>query len=328
MAILFLDSCDHYTDPAHKYDSNNLGQIVSGQGRNGTNCLRFSSNDRRAQKNLASAPDTIIMGFAFRRADLLSEGALLQFCEGSTVHVSLNSLVNGALSVGGPAGTLGSTSPGLVTGGVWVYVEIKAVIDDSSGSAEVRINGSSVLSLTSQDTQNGGTGVIDNIIIRSSGSNWDFDDIYIADDQDGVNDDFLGDVRVQYLEPVDNGSTNEWTPLAGENWENVDDTAPDGDSTYNSFSLATADDLYECAALAGSPTAVHAVQVVIRVREDDAVGHTVAPLIRASGTTEAGTAVTVNNNYATKTEVWNANPDTSAWDPADFPIEAGVRLVS
>ena len=331
MAVLFMDSADHYTDPTHKWSSNNSFSVAAGAGRNSTACLRTGTNGANVQKNLPAAIATGVIGFAFRRTDLANDSAILQIREGSTVHVSVNSLTNGSLSVVGPGGTLGSTAPALIVGGVFAYIEVKPLIHNSTGAVAIRINGVAVLTLTNVDTQNGGTATFDNIRLTkfvTGGGNFDFDDVYILDTAGGVNDDFLGDVRVQYRAPDGAGNSTQWTPSAGSNFQNVDDAAPDEDTTYNSATLVGAVDLYTTADLSGSPTSVFAVQAIGRVREDDAGGHTIALVLRASATTDSGTAVTTNDTYDTKTEVWNANPDASAWDPADFPIEVGVELIS
>jgi hypothetical protein len=332
MAVLFMDSADHYTDPAHKWSSNNSFTVSAGNGRNSTACLRTPTNGATLQKNLTAAIATGVIGFAFKRTDLTLDSAILQIREGSAVHVSINSLTNGALAVVGPGGTLGTSAPALIVGNVYAYIEVRATIHDSTGAVTVRINGVAVLTLTNVDTQNAGTATFDNIRFTkfvTGGGNFDWDDIYICDTAGGVNDDFLGDVRVQYRAPTGAGNSTDWTPLAGSNFQNVDDAAPDEDTTYNSATLAGAIDLYETADLTGSPTTVFAVQAINRVREDDAGSHTVAAKLRAGTTTDTGATVSVNASYDTKTEVWDENPDTAAaWAPADFPIEVGVELIS
>jgi len=100
------------------------------------------------------------------------------------------------------------------------------------------------------------------------------DDIYICDDQGTMNNTFLGDVRIERLNPTGVGATNgsgtEFTPLAGANWDAVNDVIVDDDSTYVESSTAGDKDTYEFDVTAETPANIVAVSVKSWVRKTDA----------------------------------------------------------
>ena len=329
MAGLFQDSVAHYTNPVHKYSSNNLATVQAGGGRNSGSSIRCATNGRFVQRNLSAAKTTGIFGVAVRREDMTGDGAFIQIRDNTNLQFSVNSHTNGSLSVVGPGGTLGTSSPGLISGGVYSFIEIKFTIHDSTGSVTLRRNGITLLTLTNQDIQAGAAATFDNFRLISPGGVFDFCDVYLCDNLGGVHDDFLGDVRSVYLPAASAGSSTQWTPSAGSNFQNVDDAAPDDDTTYNAATLVGAVDLYTLANLSGSPTTVFFVQGINRAREDDAGGHQVRGKLRAGTTTDDGADVSVGASYETILDIWDTNPDTTvAWDAADFPVEYGIELVS
>ena len=63
---------------------------------------------------------------------------------------------------------------------------------------------------------------------------WDVDDLYVLDGTASTpaNNDFLGDVRVEGLDPNAAGSNAAWTPSAGANYACVNETPPTDDTSY------------------------------------------------------------------------------------------------
>src|SRR5262249_36678260 len=138
------------------------------------------------------------------------------------------------------------TSTSFLSAGAFNYIEVKITISDTVGVVTVRVNGTSTgwLALTSQDTQNGGPSTITNIILggdlvtNASNAPSHFDDVVILDTTGAVNNDFLGDCRVEAIFPNGAGNYAQWTPSTGSNFQNVDENPPNDDSDYNSSSTA------------------------------------------------------------------------------------------
>lgn len=100
-----------------------------------------------------------------------------------------------------------TTDVGIRLGGTY-YIEMKAKLSDTVGSAVVRVNEVEVINATNVDTKET-TGADDNItvIFIDSANRYYFDDLYIANTSGTAPyNDFLGDVRVYSFLPNANGT--------------------------------------------------------------------------------------------------------------------------
>jgi hypothetical protein len=122
--------------------------IASGNGRNG-NGLRISGNNSNCQLILDNQP-TWVLGCAFRANTANQAVDVFRVEDGTTNQLSLGLNGDGTLSVRRAGTTLGTTALALVFG-AWYYLELKATIHDTTGSAEVRVNGVSRLGMTNVD---------------------------------------------------------------------------------------------------------------------------------------------------------------------------------
>lgn len=289
MSLLFIDSFDHYTALLDKYEVvNNPGgdgtvAIESGAARTGIAGLSTRRNSgggaHYAFKAIPSAPQTMIIGFAFKPVTPRDATGFLTLNDpANTVnHITLthDATLNVQVRRGTHAGTILGTHTVPLVEDEWHYIELKVTIDNTVGAVELRINGpdSNTLILSSVDTQNGATPdigwvAIGNGTVAASPYYWQYDDLYILDDQGSKLNDFLGDTRVQLLLPASNGSQNDMTPLSGSNYQNVDEADPDDDTSYNSSPTPGDRDLYNITNV--FPEDVHAVALNIRARKDQA----------------------------------------------------------
>jgi hypothetical protein len=341
MTLRFVDSFDHYAtaDLTKKWTST-LGtvEISAGNGRDGTACLRGSAapNATRTfyvQRTLA-AQATWIVGVAFKPSNDGIEHGIFTLLDGVTLHCDLRRNGDGTLKVTRNGTTLG-TSVATISAGSWYYVELKATISDAAGVAVVRLNGAEILNLSGVDTRNGGNASA-NVIRLGTTSAWaslavqaDFDDLYICDAQGAANSDFLGDVRVEALLPSGAGNSAQWTPSAGANYACVDDTAPDGDTTYVASSTAGHKDTYALGDLVSTAGTIFGVQTNLVGRKDDAGSRTVRPVLRLSGTEATGATTGLSDSYLDILDIFETAPGGGAWDMAGVNgAEAGVELVA
>jgi len=216
-----------------------------------------------------------------------------------------------------------STQSGLFTPSTWIFVEVKVVIHDTNGSVLAKVNGIPHIDASGLDTRNGGSGVITHLGLSTGTTGYSlpayFDDVMYGNGT-GSPSSPPGDSRVEYLAPIAAGAKAQFTPSAGSNWGNVDET-PRSDSDYNWSSEVGATDLFSMSNLSGNGT-VHAVQTVIRARKDDAGFRLVKPaLYKPIGQgntvrlyTNAAPAASVGDTFAYSRSILPTSPDTaSAW---------------
>ena len=96
----------------------------------------------------------------------------------------------------------------------WVYVEIKVKFHASTGTVDIHFNGSSVLSLTGQNTDQTLNAQASQVMFLGSANNADhtqFDDLYICDTTGSINNDILGPQKIVLIQPASDSRTNQFT---------------------------------------------------------------------------------------------------------------------
>lgn len=220
----------------------------------------------------ADEDDVIIVGVAHtgtvgRTADgiLFREFRNVGGTGTSFTHASVgpNAANSSTWSVYGAAGTSLATFTLIL--GAWKYMEIKVKVHDTAGYIIVRVDGFELANVQNVDTRNNGSGTtgLINLVqfVNTSGSSdvsWVIDDLYICNEQGSVNNDFLGDCTVTYIQPSAAGTTTGLTPSTGSNWDCVSDpvsTVAPQTSDYVSGSTNDTKDTYAMAdiSLTGTP---------------------------------------------------------------------------
>jgi len=348
MALLFMDSFDHYVtaDLTEKWSSvvisgtsGALNTINTTGGRRSSGAWRYTpGNDTLnafgyIQKNLPATGATVVCGFAFNPSGASGGSGMPIFSvlNGATslTYLRLNSDLTLSVGRGGHSGSptlLGTTAA--VTAGAFTYVEIKLLLSATVGTVDVRFNGVSVLSLTAQNTAAATTwtnirlGLLSAAVGNSivSGRTYDYDDLYVLDGAGAAPlNDLLGDVRVDARRPTAAGAVTGWTPLAGANWDAVNDTTPDDDTTYTSTSTVSATDTFvtEDAPIVGAT--IFGVQHCLAMKKADAGTCTVAPVIRHGTTNYPGAPISPGTSYSYGVAIAATNPGTGlAWTEAGF----------
>jgi len=343
MTLRFVDSFDHYAtaDFLLKWDSiNNATQlsINSAAGRRSTNGLRITAAQLRYLVKNLTAAQTWIVGFALNiTLPVSTTTGILSFLESGTTHVDIRVLSDGSLRATRNGTTLGTSAAGIIASGSFNYIEVKCTIDNSAGAVTIRVNGAAVLTLTSQDTQNGGTAVANQIRlgdpINDTGAARDYDDLYICDTAGSVNNDFLGDVRVDAYLPSGNGNSSQLVGSDSNSTDNyllVDETAPDSDTTYVQSSTATNKDTYVFPNMSHTPSAIHGVQINAIAKKDDAGTRSLATVVRSNGSDTDGTSQALSTSYLNYRQIHETDPDTAAaWIKAGFDAaEFGVKVAA
>lgn len=160
-----------------------------------------------------------------------------------------------------------------------------------------------------------------------------FDDIYICDGSGAENNDFLGNLSVECLRPNGAGSSAQFTPSAGSNYQNVDDTdedGNDGDTTYNAADADGETDLYAMESLATAGEIV-GVQVQADVRVTEGNPRKFRLLAREGTTTgESGDLTILHPEYRHRRAIFEENPDTNnLWTESEInAMECGIKRQS
>lgn len=353
MAFVFVDSFDHYSSAQilRKWDANGQNAaanapVIGVTGRFGTSGVLLdgaplnTSIDGWLRKFVANL-NTYVVGCAWL-VNNLSTGyrCILDFQNATGSQIQVRQYADGTLKVYRGATLLGTTAAG--TGlGVYRHLEAKVTIDPAAGAVVLRVSGIEVLNLAGVNTQNQGAAGI--TIIGFGGdaatagpsfptrSTLNLDDVVIISTIGATPTDFIGDVRIRALLPTGAGTYSEWTPSAGSNFQNVDETPTNDDTDYNSTSTLNARDTYTFPAVAASAgSAIKGVAVNMMARKDDAGTRTAAAMVRQGGVDGQSTDIAVTGAYTNLQGIFSLNPATAAaFTLAQVnAMEAGIRLTT
>lgn len=355
MALLFLDSFDHYLDTqmntkwtTASYQSRQPG--LHGYGMSGVfrKGLAFSSTTilMEAYINRINIPMTI---FSLYDNGANGSGSVVEqiWCDYQTdgsIRVSRygsNAVLN----------LIAVTAPDVIRVGIWYHFGWKVHLDPVNGSVEVRVNGAPLINLTGIKTTNdvGNTfpvstywsGVLGSFVLGDNANAVIFDDLVVQDDvADGINDPrlpggggftkFLGPVEIRVKRPNGAGSVTGWTPTPTvPNYQNVDDLTSDDDTTYNSATPAQngASDLFTMEDLAVGED-VLAVQSLVLARKTQEGTAAIAKLTNDGVTTRAGATVYQPSTYSYMHAPEPTAPDGSLWTAAKWnAIQYGYRRI-
>ena len=336
MAFLFCDSFDHYAtaDVASKYTV--VSGVVSIQatgGRRGSGCARTTGGSDEFEISLTPGDNTVVVGLSMKHSTISSSEMLLIRKSGNNQCI-LKLNADGSISFNrGSSTVLGTTAAGLITSGNTYYIELKALISTTVGTAIIRINGAQVLSLTGLN--NAGNGTSDWGTLKFNGNGGitkDYDDLYLLDGTGAAPlNTFLGDVRVDARFPTAEGANSAWTPSTGsDNALMVDDPAPNSDTDFNSTVTVNAVDTHvvQDAPVAGAT--IYAVQQCTYMKKTDAGTTSVAAVVRSGGTDYVQPTVNPTTAYKYYLQPLPTDPNTSAaWTEAKFnAAEFGYKRIA
>lgn len=255
MSLVYCESFDGLDWNLGRVVNTYSGNTTATGGPHGTYLQTFQQQIHQVALKAADEHATIIMGAmiyhksAATADDGNSTAGFFRFYGdgGTTTHVTITkNPTTGAIIARRGAGNgtiLGTSATGVFPNDTWVHVEAKVVLHDSTGSVEVRVDGSVVLNLTSQDTKNGGTAsVFSRLALGAShnggGSPRLFDSWIILNGvSSGVtgalNNDFIGPSRVFFSLPDGDGTPENWSLSSGsDSYALTDEATPNGDTDY------------------------------------------------------------------------------------------------
>jgi hypothetical protein len=331
MALLFLDSFDHYAtaDLPTKYGAVSSGTITAGAGRRAGGAVVIGNGG--ISWTLSPGNTTVVVGMAVKTGSLAQSPVLLQVSRGGPAQLTVSYNTGGFLQLwrGNFVALLGTAVLAPFVVGTTSFLELKADLHPTAGSAILRVNEAEVLNLAGINTAQTGTagwdglGLFGTLLVVLT-----IDDLYVLDGSGAVPlNTFLGDCRVDARYPTGAGATTGWTPSAGANWAAVDDAAPNGDTDYVSAGSVGLTDTYTIQDAPVPGAVLYGVQLCASLKKSDAGTCSVAPVVRHAGTDNVGTASNPGTAYGYAIVPYGTNPGTgAAWTEAGFnAAEFGVK---
>jgi len=299
-------------------DDSSIGSVQA--GRTSGHSLRMIGGGTILGKTISTGTSTLIVGFGFYIDAFSSNanGQIFQFWDGASEQGALELQTSGLWKYyrrNNSTTALGTSSGIAITTATWFYVELKVTFHSSAGTVDIWVNGTSVLSLTGQNTSNSGNAQATTVVWEGSLGGSDhttFDDIYVLDTTGSLNNAVLGAQVVKMIVPASDAGTNAYTPDSGTNhWDRLTEN-PQDTTTYLSDDTTGHRELFGMGSLAiGS---VLGLQVNLVAAVTDNTVYSIKHSSHTSGGTDTDQAAvtTGDANYQTVSNVMQTNPQTSA----------------
>jgi len=309
MSLIFMDGMYYPTnDLPYKYSGEFDCSISSESRRVGPGSIYMPGVDATGytiQYNPPTAITNCIVGLAYRIGGRYGGSAtILKF--GSS-NISVTETINDELTLYTPNGS-DTTAIGAFNRHTWFYLELKYVQSSTVASVTLKINGVDVAGVTNKNLDT------DTSSIRFSNSYTDtpyyFQDFYVLDDSGTTNNDFLGDVKVDCIRPNSPGTYADFTPSTGSNWENVDESDSDGDTTYNEAGVVNYKDTYSLSDISLTGQEIFGIQQQSIMRKTDASSRACKQLIKSGTTEDLGNERSLNDSYTGYQRILEEDPDT------------------
>lgn len=340
MALRFIDSFQHYTTATilDKWSalSNSPTVVGTGSGRWGGQSMQQGDIDWLVKTIDSQA--TWIMGVAYIQvaAPQGSFQPIMELRDNGTIHTQLMVRSDGRLETARNGSSLGGISTTSVGTGAWFYIEQLVTIHDTAGVFQVRINGSLEINQSSIDTRNGANSSANQVGIRGtlggSNHNWKANDFYACDTSGSApTNTFLGDCRIECLNPDGNGNSSQLVGSDSNSTDNyllVDEALPN-DADYVESSTPGDKDTYTYANLATATGLIYGVQPCLRAQKTDAGSRTIVSVARLSGTEVDSAAVTLGTGIGNFYDIRETKPGGGSWGISDVnSAEFGVKIAS
>jgi hypothetical protein len=302
-------------------------------GRLGGYCIEFPYTGRTQYLSPAALTinSILVVGVAVRFTTL-GNSSFLRFYDGATLGMNVRLTINGELAVYRGTTLIATTSGLGIQIATWYYVEFKVLCHASAGSYELRVGEETVLSATGVNTQVGSNAYHTTFQLAqyTVDAPTQFDDTYCLDGSGSVNNDFLGNMRVNAIYPNADTVAKAWTRSAGsDNYVLVDEVVCDDDTTYVESETTDQKDLYEYSPLSGVVSAIKGIQINTICRETDAESFDLVTVVK-SGSTESDNSPQAigSTNYVVKRRIVELDPDTGlAWTVSGVnAVQAGIKM--
>lgn len=342
MSLVFMDGFDKYTDTAgldtvySRGDPSRSAYYPTG-GRFGGGALWINDYDPNDCKVLLPANfvegDTFHVAFHRFTADGSSptpnqttDGRLFTLSTAGTDYLTISRNATDVYAY-----LLGTTqnAPWTYTYDTWHHIETAIKLSQAGdGFCKIWLDGALIMNYSGATLNAGGltfsqfhiqglyntpnNEYIDDLVIWSSGAG-------------GLAASQLAEHRIETLSPTGDGDTTTFTPLSGNNVDNVDEAGTnDGDTSYNTGDTPGEKDLFTLPSLSYTPSSIHGVQVVTWAKTV-AGGDDLATLLKISGSEYGAAAKNLTTGYTRQADYFALNPHTAGyWTPSALSgLQAG-----
>jgi hypothetical protein len=257
-----------------------------------------------------SASSRCVIGYRIYRQTSGTNVIVMYLWDIGTTGILSDGKVSWSWSWGIGGGSDEITSTSAIAEDSWAYVEIEIdMAISATGSVNIYIDGNLDASVSNSQTiistSTRGPHQIECFPgYGSARADWRITDIYIDDD-------VVHGLSEVWYQPCDTaGSLAQFTPLSGDNEDNVDDIGNDGDTTYNSSSSpGSKDRLTHSSAITFGPIAVQPILYGRGVGEGTAL---VKLGVRSNGTESLASLPGLTSQFEGRVgPIFTEDPDTS-----------------
>jgi len=334
VSLIFIDGFDAQDATAKWVSTLGAAPSYTETPRYGLgSCIKASTSSGRLAKPFAAAAQ-IFVGFGFKVDSLAATHVLVYGYgdSGATQHVGIQVSTTGQVQALRGSTVVASSAAGLIVGGNWYFIEVRATIADSGGVIEVKLNGTQIINF-SGDTKNAGTATTFDLVSLGGATTMDnavaYDDFYLLNTSGSApQNTFLNEVVIQALMPNSAGAHTDFTPNgSATNYENVDEIPPSG-SDYNASSTVGAKDSYGVANLSGSVGTIFGVQENMHAQKTGVGAANLKSLVRSGGTDYTQPAVALGASPQWYGAIRETDPATSAaWTASAVnALEVGAEV--
>jgi hypothetical protein len=296
-------------------------------GFSGSYYFNSWSSSHYAYKQLPASKAELYFLFRIHVNDL-SAGPLIVFYDSAVTKIAsvrMEATTNYlALYRGGSGDTLLATGTVALANDTTYQIEVRYKPLDSGGVFQVKLDSALELDY-SGDTTLG----LENIQRWLIGSDWNncrfaYDD-FVVDDAG-----WIGNSRIQAIYPTGAGTTTQWTPSTGSNYDCVDEI-PASDSNYVSTNTNDQIDLYAASNLSGTIGTVKSIQLQARCAYEGSPTPTRIQLgLRTSSANYFSASLAPPSAFgAPVTKIWETDPSGGNWDETKInALEIGVKAVA
>ena len=352
MTLKFIDGFESYGDAEDLIQvytgTSNHGSIsfpTEGR-RSGTKCLNWDAGYTTAYLNFPVGVNTFvaseyaIVGFAFKtigwgsnydfefyldNGDSSDGGGVAWNFKSGTPNISVSYCKQFSPAV------IDTFSYEINT---WNYFEVKVKIGDgAAGHIVARLNEQEMINYIGDNHHLGATGLQISRFYCKLNRYWDiqFDDLYIAGSEGSYNNDFLGDVRIDVINPNGAGNHTDLTPSAGNNYECVDEVVVDESDYVEGVNIGEIDSYsYANVPTDLDDTGIYAIDIRnISQRTAAADNIKIDGLIRTGSTDyNASADLSLSDTWSNKSFIFERDPsDSNIWTQAKINVcEFGVEV--
>lgn len=248
--------------------------------------------------------------------------------------------INGAgASPGTGQFVLIGTSATVVPNTTWVHFEVHIVAaTGATGTYEVKLNGATVISATSQRTAQSNANLGSLILqfvrmqtVGNSGTFKAFDDLRVNDTSGSLNNTWCGDESILMLTPNAAGDSAQFSrggADSGTNYTQVDELPPNALTDYVYDSTVGHLDLYNLSTV--TVVSVSAVEVLMQAFNVDGSGGSVNVVTKTAAGQSDGAAQTVVGSPLYLKRLLETDPaDSAAWTQAKInALQVGPKIAS